>query len=70
MTGGLVAFLLAAFTHVSARSTVANRSFRIAVLEGAWFLGIFGFQIASKVGRTLIVLVEIKNLKTTFTAVL
>jgi hypothetical protein len=34
MTGGLVAFLMSAFTLVSARSTVDNRSFRIAVLEG------------------------------------
>ncbi|ODM86706.1 Proton-coupled folate transporter [Orchesella cincta] len=49
VTGGLVAFLLAAFTHISTRSTPSNRSFRIAVLEGSWFLGIFGFQIASKI---------------------
>jgi len=50
LTGGLVALLLSAFAYISGRSSVANRSFRIAVLEGCWFLGSpLGFLGGAKV---------------------
>jgi len=39
LSGGAIAFLLSAFRYVAAFSTTKNRSFRMAVAEGSWFLG-------------------------------
>jgi PCFT/HCP family folate transporter-like MFS transporter 1/3 len=39
LTGGLIALIMSAFRYVADITSVENRSFRIAMAEGCWFLG-------------------------------
>jgi len=39
LSGGMIAFVLSAFRYVASITSTENRSFRIAVAEGSWFVG-------------------------------
>jgi len=39
LSGGVVALIMSIFSFMSKITTIENRSFRVAMLEGSWFLG-------------------------------
>ena len=39
LSGGMISFVLSAFRYVASITSTENRSFRMAIAEGSWFLG-------------------------------